>query len=204
MNHSAGHKRDCDEDALLLLCRWLGRLRWPDVAIGNEVSFNRDALAPILRSTKGLADIEIVDQSKLRLSSALPFFGWGAYTDSNRSEKIHGKVRTDLTFTKGQCTFFVENKIVQNGRECDIKNALVQAVEYLNLYTVALGIVLIFDDGRGRNRAWRGHPEEGLIEVLTCAYPICVVRVCPNRSTETYYDPKRITNCGVCGYTEIR
>jgi len=194
VNDSPVQKRDRNGDALLQVWRGLGRLRWPSGPIGKEVRFNLADLAPILRSAKGLENIQTVDKTNLRRSSAFPFFGWGAYTASNGSEKIRGNVGTDLTFKKGPCTFFVENKIVKKGRECNIKNALGQAVEYLNLYTVTLGIVLIFDAGRGKDAEWRCRPEERLINVFTSAYPICVVRVRLNRHTETYYDPKWITN----------
>ncbi|MEW6381788.1 MAG: hypothetical protein AB1611_19605 [bacterium] len=72
---------------------------------------------------------------------------------------------------KGPCAFLVEIKLVKNGREYDIPNALVQAVGQLNIYTVDLGIVLIFDDGRGKDIGWRGCPEGNLINTLISTYP---------------------------------
>jgi len=99
---------------------------------------------------------------------------------------VRNKKQTDLLFSFGNHNFFVENKIVRN-RECDIKNSLVQGVEYLNLYDVSVGIVLIFDGGRGKNPEWEGGKEVVLINALTEAFPLCVVRVREHCETKIYF-----------------
>ena len=82
---------------------------------------------------------------------------------------------------------FIENKIIRRGRECDIKNALVQVIEYLNLYDVPVAALLIFDDGVGIGREWQqGTAEHTVIACLTERYPFCVARLRRGRDTCAY------------------
>ena len=191
MSEQTGERNILREDIGLVICRAISGLRWPNVNIGSETHFNRENLEGILKSTSGFEDIQIVEQSTLRHSNALALFGWGAKT---RNANISRRVKTDMTFKKGQCDFFIENKLIKKGRECDIKNALVQAVEYLNVYVVDIGIVLLFDRGRGKDIDWGCHPEEKLVKALTSVYPLCIVRVRENQRTQAYYDPQCISN----------
>jgi hypothetical protein len=182
------------DETALLICRSLNGLRWPNGGIGTERKFNRACLTEIFHLTPGLEDIEVINQSTIRRSNASPFFGWGASSGSSGGAIVTGRVKTDQTYKKGPFVFFVENKLIKRCRECDVKNALVQAVEYLNLYDVDFGIVLLFDGGRGSNLEWQCRPEEKLIRTLISVYPICVVRVRENEPTISYYCESRI-NC---------
>ncbi len=169
----------------------LGRLNWPYSLGSNEVSFNQTSLFPMLASLQGLGgSIEAINQNRLRRVTARPFFGWGA--SGNNRMSIHGNVKTDLTFRFRDLYFYIENKILRPGnknyRECDIKNSLVQIVEYLNLYDVSAGVLLIFDGSKGKSMDWNSNAEEVLINTLTSSYPMCVVRVRQNHQTRVYFN----------------
>lgn len=130
--------------------------------------------------------IEAAEEQTMRSSAARPFFGWGTCICTDDRVRISRKVKTDATFQLNGTKCFIENKIIQPGRECDIKNAIVQAIEYLNLYEVMLGALLILDAGKGSAADWRGHEEGRLLVTLTSEYPLCVVRVRERQATEVF------------------
>lgn len=166
------------------LFKSLQLLSWPADLGSNEDHFNRTRLLNLLNQLDGLGTIQVVNESDLiRRQNATPFFGWGKNKVSNT---ISGHLKADLLFSFGDFNFFVENKIVTN-RECDIKNSLVQGIEYLNLYDVSVGIVLIFDSGRGKEQEWEEGKEAVLINALTKAFPLCVVRVREQFNTKIYF-----------------
>ena len=166
------------------LFKSLQLLSWPADLGANEDHFNRTRLFNLLNQLDGLGSIQVINESnRIRRQNATPFFGWGKNKLSNT---ISGHLKTDLLFSFGDHNFFVENKIITN-RECDIKNSLIQGIEYLNVYHVSVGIVLIFDGGRGKEQEWEGGKEAVLINALTKAFPLCVVRVREQFNTKTYF-----------------
>lgn len=166
------------------------QLNWPSSIDLHEDKFNKDNLMELLRTSSCLMDIEHVEEKDFRNSEALPFFGWGAC--GKTFSQIDGQVKSDLIFKKDGVLLLVENKLIRDGKneECNIKNALVQTIEYLNLYKVAGGILLIFDAGRARGREWVTNKEENLINCLISEYPLCVVRIREKYETKIYYYDK--------------
>ena len=162
-------------------------INWPSSIQIPENSFNKNDLLPLLNNVTELIGIEEVSESELRDNNSPPFFGYRA---SKRDPQVmSNRGGTDLLFKKDGINLFIENKLVRHSRneECNIKNSFVQAVEYLNLYTVDASIVLIFDAGRAKDREWDDSPEHELIQCLTTKYPMCVVRIRENYLTKVYY-----------------
>ena len=162
-------------------------LTWPDGTNLHEDKFNKTKLFDVLKSVSSLSDIEMIDEKDIRRDAAVPFFGWGAIGENQ--DKIDGHVKSDYSFKKNELNLLIENKIVRYGKkeEDNIKNALVQTIEYLNLYDVSGAILLIFDDGRAKQQDWDNRQEQRLIKCLTSEYPICVVRIRRGKSTCTYF-----------------
>jgi hypothetical protein len=162
-------------------------LTWPDGTELPEDKFNKTRLRDILTSLQSLSNISEVNESSVRCESAFPFFGWGA--KARRPNSITRHIKSDYLFTHNSTYLLIENKIIRDGKleECNIKNALVQVIEYLNVYDVSGAILLVFDDGRAKERDWRSGQEEKLINCLTSAYPFCVVRVRRAKDTCIYY-----------------
>ena len=162
-------------------------LAWPEGTDMHEDKFNKEKLHAVLKSVDCLCDIEIVDEKSIRRAEAVPFFGWAACgTSLNR---IDGHSQSDCLFRKNSLNILIENKIIREGKkeECNIKNAMVQTIEYLNLYNVSGAILLIFDDGRAKERNWDNSQEQRLINCLISEYPFCVVRIRRNEKTRVYF-----------------
>ncbi len=162
-------------------------INWPSSIQISEDSFNKNDLLPLLNNVPELIGIEEVSESELRDNSSTPFFGYRASKDDPQVMSNRGG--TDLLFRKDGINLFIENKLIRRGgEECNIKNSFVQAVEYLNLYTVDAAIVMIFDAGRAKDREWEDSPaEHELIQCLTTQYPMCVVRIREKFQTRVYY-----------------
>jgi hypothetical protein len=155
---------------------------WPNGSLPRETRFNKESLLSLLQRASDLASLEDVPEKGQRRENAKPFFGASALA-SNLSV-VHWRSRTDLVAKWNGTFIFVENKIIRAARECDIKNALVQAVEYLGLYNVSLAVVLVFDQGRAKDREWDTNSSEyALIACLARRYPILVVRVREGHNT---------------------
>jgi hypothetical protein len=162
-------------------------LTWPDLIDLSEDKFNKNKLYNLLKSVPDLSDIEMINEKDIRRNAALPFFGWGASREN--LDKIDAHVTSDLSFKKGEINLLIENKLVRDDKNEDsIKNALVQTIEYLNLYNVSGAILLVFDDGRAKKREWENNPEEHLIKCLTSKYPFCVVRIRKDKRTCVYFN----------------
>jgi hypothetical protein len=168
------------EKFLPALAEALAELRWPDFQLSDEDTFNRTRLPDYCRTVWRPAEMTVVEQSSLKRLRAGPFFGWGV---SDEQPQRGRRVEPDLTFKTGPNAFLVENKIIRERGECEIKNSLVQVVEYLWRYEVDAGILLILDEGRGASMDWHSGPEQRLIDAITVAYPICVARIRKNRAT---------------------
>jgi hypothetical protein len=162
-------------------------LKWHGETNMHEDKFNADKLCHALSSVDYFSNIKIIDEKNKRRNKATPFFGWAACGSS--LDRIDGNSKADFIFQKNDLNILIENKIIRDGKneECNIKNALVQTIEYLNLYDVSGAIALIFDDGRAKERDWAGGQEEKLINCLTVEYPICIVRVRDGKKTCVYY-----------------
>ena len=166
------------------------QLNWTPSVELHEDKFNKDILLGLLKTVSCLTGIEHVEEHDRRNSEAVPFFGWGACGIS--CSQIDGHCKSDLIFRKDQLFLLIENKLIRNGKneEYNIKNALVQTIEYLNLYKVAGAVLLIFDAGRAKDREWDGNKEEKLINCLNSEYPLCVVRIREGYDTKIYYKDK--------------
>ena len=153
-----------------MVYKFLTKAKWPKDLPTTEEDFNKnqlkDYIKNILSGTWQLKNRK--DYTKVEMG----LFGYGC-----RSNPKH---KADFLFSFGEKKYFVENKIIRVGKECNIKNGLVQAVEYLHLYCYKLlGIYLVFDGGRGKGKDWDiSTPEYKLIHTITNAYEdMCVVRV---------------------------
>ena len=158
---------------------------FPDTNLPDEPAFNRDGLLAAVKRAPDFLSLSPNPQRDCRRRDAVPFFGASAKKDNQ--SVIDGRSKTDLVFSWSGTRMFIENKIIRSGRECDIKNALVQVVEYLNLYDVPVAALLIFDEGRGSDREWQqGTAEHTVIACLTERYPFCVARLRRGKDTFVY------------------
>ncbi len=166
------------------------QLKWPASIDTTEPEFNKDLLLNLLKQMDCLSDLEHIDEKELRNPDALPLFGWGGC--GKNFSKINGNVKSDLTFKKDGISILVENKLIRNGKneECNIKNAIVQTIEYLNLYKVAGALLLIFDAGRAKDREWENSAEKKLLDSLLSNYPLCIVRIRKDCETKIYYEDR--------------
>ena len=162
-------------------------LNWPNDTDLSEERFNKNKLPDLIKSLDSLSDISDEKEIDVRNKLAVPFFGWGA--NRKNSNIINGKVKSDYFFKEDAISLLIENKIVFEKAECNIKNALVQTIEYLNLYKVVGAILLIFDDGCAKNREWNKQ-EERLINCLTSEYPVGLVRVRKDKRTCIWFKDK--------------